>query len=105
MVSSKTENLHLNDFLGHVLKILNIFEHLFVNTKPLIIPKGHKADIFLGAKEVASMNNIGFFGNENFYLKLYEILKSSYQNYKVSGLKTFSNKILKIIKNIFFRFL
>jgi hypothetical protein len=70
-------------FLQHILKILNIFYHIFSHTKPILLPKGQKRDIFIGAKELNLINNIGYFGNEHFYLRFYRILKSSYESYKV----------------------
>lgn len=63
---------------------MNIFENLFTNTKPIIIPKGQKTDLFVGAKELQAFNKIGYYGNSQFYLKLYKNLKTAFDNYKVS---------------------
>lgn len=65
------------------MKILNIFDHLFTNIKPLEIQKGQKGDLFSGSKEQQSLNKIGYFGNNNFYMKLYKCLKSAFDSYKV----------------------
>lgn len=46
--------------------------------------KGQKLDIFTNAKEVAQTQAIGYFGNDHIHLKLYQTLKSAYDNYKVS---------------------
>jgi hypothetical protein len=83
-------------FLQHILKILNIFYHLFSHTKPILLPKGQKRDIFIGAKELNLINNIGYFGNEHFYLRFYRILKSSYESYKV--INFFQNQLINIKK-------
>lgn len=63
---------------------MNIFENLFTNVKPIIIPKGQKADLFVGAKELQALNRIGYYGNSLMYLKLYKNLKSAFDIYKVS---------------------
>jgi hypothetical protein len=81
-------------FLQHILKILNIFYHIFSHTKPILLPKGQKRDIFIGAKELNLINNIGYFGNEHFYLRFYRILKSSYESYKVINFFSRRNKNL-----------
>ena len=70
--------------LVHLLKIINIYGHLVSNTKPLIIPKkGQKNDIFISSKEMSLINYLGFFSNDNFYMKLFLMLKNSHANYQV----------------------
>lgn len=73
-----------NEFTLHVLRILNIYGHLVSGAKPLIIPKTKSKDIFTSSKELAMINSLGFFTNENFYLKLYLVLKSSYESYRMT---------------------
>lgn len=73
-----------NEFLLHILRILNIYGHLVTGTKPLIIPKTKGKDIFTSSKELAMINSFGFFSNDHFYLKLYLVLKSSYESYRMT---------------------
>ncbi|CRL05136.1 CLUMA_CG018007, isoform A [Clunio marinus] len=73
-----------NEFLLHLMRILNIFTHLLSNTKPLIVPKQKGKDIFTSSKELAIINSFGFFSNDHFYLKLYLMLKSSYESYRMT---------------------
>ena len=73
-----------NEFLLHILKILNIFGHLITGIKPLMIPKSKSKDIFTSSKELAMINSLGFFSNDHFYLKLYLVLKSSYESYRMT---------------------
>lgn len=69
----------------HALKILNIYAHLLNNTKPLIVPNRNKGtDLFTSSRELAIINSIGFFSSEQFYLKLYLVLKSSYDSYRMT---------------------
>lgn len=94
-----------DDLLKHILKLLNIFHHVFTNTKPVYFPRGQKNDIFIGSKEFQIYNHFGYFGNDYFYLKIYDVVKVSYNNYKVSEIiyflscnrkrkyKTFENHI------------
>lgn len=73
-----------NEFLLHILKIINIYGHLVTGTKPLIIPKTKSKDIFTSSKELAMINSFGFFSSDYFYLKLYLLLKSSYESYRMT---------------------
>lgn len=70
--------------LKHTMKIINIYYHLFTNQKPLIMAKGQKMDLFSNTKELAITQSIGYFGSEYIYMKLYQNLKSAYDNYRVS---------------------
>lgn len=73
-----------NEFLLHILRILNIYSHLVTGLKPLIVPKQKSKDIFTSSKELAMINSFGFFSNDHFYLKLYLVLKSSYESYRMT---------------------
>lgn len=77
-------NSDANEFLLHVLRILNIYGHLVTNVKPLIVPKQKNTDIFTSSKELAIINSLGFFSNDHFYLKLYLVLKSSFESYRMT---------------------
>lgn len=83
IAASHDEVKENSDFLSHLLKILNIYGHLINNTKPLILAKG-KSDIFTSSKELAQINSLGFFANDQFYLKLYLVLKNSYDSYRMT---------------------
>lgn len=70
--------------LRHTMKIINIYYHIFTNQKPLIMAKSQKVEIFGNAKELATTTQcLGYFGNDYIYLRLYQMLKSAYDNYKV----------------------
>lgn len=73
-----------NEFMLHILRILNIYSHLVTGSKPLIVPKQKSKDIFTSSKELAMINSFGFFSNDHFYLKLYLVLKSSYESYRMT---------------------
>jgi len=72
-----------NEFLGHLMKILNIYTHLVSNMKLVIIPKT-MGDLFISSKEHPFINNYGHFSSDHFYLKLYLVLKSSYESYRMT---------------------
>lgn len=75
----------IDNLLLHVLKLLNIFHHVIMGIRPIFVPKGQKNDIFFtGSKEFVVFNKLGYFGNDYFYLKIYNLIKVSYNNYKVS---------------------
>lgn len=74
----------IGNLLIHILKLFNIFHHIVNNIRPVYIPKGQKNDLFIGTKEIQQMNSFGYFGNDFFYLKLYNLMKLSYDGYKVS---------------------
>lgn len=63
---------------------MNIYHTILINGKPVFYPKGQKNDFFIGPKEFQLYNHLGYFGNDYFYLKLYNLIKISYDNYKVS---------------------
>lgn len=104
-------------FLNHVIKLLNIFSHVLDENVPLIpqaktvlsnLPpasslspiKRRKSD--LGDKirnsqgknekegdkksDGVKVNTMGYFANIPHYMKIYELLRTAYNNYKVSGL-------------------
>lgn len=69
--------------LCHIVKMLNVYHHVFTNQRPLFIPKGQKSDLFIGSKELHLLNSFGYFGNDYFYLKLHNLLKISFDAYEV----------------------
>jgi hypothetical protein len=68
----------------HIMKILNIYAHLINNIKPLIVPKNKSPDLFTTSKELAIINSLGFFGGDHIYLKLYLVLKSSFESFRMT---------------------
>lgn len=83
---SATDNEVIDKFFFHLLKILNIYQHLFTNAKPVIITKAQKGDLFMNTRELQLVNCFGYFGSDHFYLKLYSLLSNSFESYKVNGL-------------------
>lgn len=83
-VAELKSNKYTKILLSHIVKMLNVFHHVFTNQRPLFIPKGQKTDIFIGSKELNTLNSFGYFGNDYFYLKIYKLLKVSFDAYKVS---------------------
>lgn len=72
------------------MKFLSIYHNVLINKRPVFIPKGHKADLFVNSRELQLINSYGYFGNDYFYLKIYKILRIIHENYKVF-LDEFSN--------------
>lgn len=92
--------------LRHTMKVINIYNCLFTNQKPLTaLAKGQnvsKMELFGSSSNISnsniniisgdnknsanssSLNQIGHFGNELIYWKLYQTLKCAYDNYRVS---------------------
>jgi hypothetical protein len=68
------------EVLHHLMRILNIYGHILSNAKPLIVPKQKSKDIFTPSKELAMINSLRFFSSDHFYLKLYLVLKNSFES-------------------------
>ncbi|KAM7364552.1 huntingtin isoform 3-T3 [Cochliomyia hominivorax] len=93
--ANRDTNLSL---LKHTMKIINIYYHIFTNQKPLIMAKSQKVDLFSNAKELAITQSIGYFGNEHVYIKLYQTLKSAYDNYKITINEEAGSKLISLLK-------
>lgn len=93
------QTIDTESFLIHLVKIINIYGHLVSNTKPLIVAKSqkNKNDLFASNKELAIINSIGFFSGDPFYLKLYLILKSSYESYRITMNKESEQKLKQLL--------
>ncbi|CAD6992540.1 unnamed protein product [Ceratitis capitata] len=76
--------LQLDQLLVHIMKILNIYYHLITQQKPQLFVKVQKSDIFVNAKELALVQSIGYFGSDYIYIKLYNILRSANDSYKIT---------------------
>ncbi|KAJ6637731.1 Huntingtin [Pseudolycoriella hygida] len=88
----------INDLLLHVLKLLNIFYHVFNNIRPVYIPKGQKNDIFISTKEFQLFENFGYFGNDYFYRKLYKLMRQSYDSYKITIARDVGQIIMDLLR-------
>ncbi|XP_061397578.1 uncharacterized protein LOC133333280 [Musca vetustissima] len=89
---------HIISLLKHTMKIINIYYHIFTNQKPLIMAKSQKVEIFGNAKELTIAQSLGYFGNESIYLKLYQTLKSAYDNYKITINEEAGSKLISLLK-------
>ncbi|XP_054734101.1 uncharacterized protein LOC129241666 [Anastrepha obliqua] len=76
--------LQLDQLLVHVMKILNIYYHLITQQKPQLFVKVQKGDLFANAKELALVQSVGYFGSDYVYIKLYNILRSANDSYKIT---------------------
>ncbi|XP_049538102.1 huntingtin [Anopheles darlingi] len=74
----------LNKFIIHLLKVLNIYHHLFSNMSPIVINRMQKADLFMNSKELQQINCFGYFGGEPIYMKLYHQVRSSLESYRIT---------------------
>lgn len=84
-VAELKSNKYIKILLSHIVKMLNVFHHVYTNQKPLFLPKGQKSDLFIGSKELQMLNSMGYFGNDYFYLNLYRSLRVSFESFKVSA--------------------
>lgn len=85
-----------DELLKHLMKVLSIFAHLVNNLKPLVVAKG-KTDIFTTSKELAIINSFGFFTSDHFYLKLYLVLKNSYEIFRMTINQDAEVKLKKLL--------
>ncbi|GAB0090643.1 huntingtin [Sergentomyia squamirostris] len=83
----------------HLLKLINVYHHIFTGTKVITLPKGQKSDIFLSGKDAMKVNNIGYFGNDFVYVKLHKLLKAAFESRKISIDKEASVKIMNLLKS------
>lgn len=87
----------INTLLLHVLKLLNIFHHVFTDIRPIYIPKGQKNDIFISTKEFQLFESFGYFGNDFFYRRIYKFLRQSYDSYKITISKDSGQIIMDLL--------
>lgn len=69
--------------LGHSVKMLNIYQHVIGGTKPLFVPRGQKQDFFSSARDMHAFMATGYFGNDYFYLHLYDAVLAAYGSYRL----------------------
>ncbi|XP_055389254.1 protein PFC0760c isoform X2 [Condylostylus longicornis] len=97
--NSKTiDNNLIETLFGHVMKILNIYNHLLGNQKPILFGKSHKNELFQNSKEIAIISNYGYFGNDYLYIKLYNLLKISFDNYKIQIKPDSGETMIQLLK-------
>uniref|UniRef100_A0A182M0T8 Huntingtin n=1 Tax=Anopheles culicifacies TaxID=139723 RepID=A0A182M0T8_9DIPT len=82
--NAATDSEALNKFIIHLLKLLNIYHHVYTNATPLVINRAQKADIFMNTKELQQINCFGYFGNDHAYMKLYQQVHCSIESYRIS---------------------
>lgn len=92
------QKLNIRKLLSHVMKLLNIYHYILTNKRPIFIPKGQKADIFVNAKEIQMINSHGYFGNDYFYLKIYKTLRIIYESYKITINDDIDAKMFTLLK-------
>uniref|UniRef100_A0A182YG60 Uncharacterized protein n=1 Tax=Anopheles stephensi TaxID=30069 RepID=A0A182YG60_ANOST len=82
--NAPTDNETMNKFIIHLLKLLNIYHHVYTNTSPLVINRAQKADIFMNTKELAQINSFGYFGSDHAYIKFYQQVRCSMESYRIT---------------------
>uniref|UniRef100_A0AAG5CW14 Huntingtin n=1 Tax=Anopheles atroparvus TaxID=41427 RepID=A0AAG5CW14_ANOAO len=74
----------INKFIIHVLKLLNIYHHLFANIAPIVINRAQKTDLFMNTKELQQINCFGYFGSDHACMKLYHQVRNSLESYRIT---------------------
>uniref|UniRef100_A0A182RZC5 Huntingtin n=1 Tax=Anopheles funestus TaxID=62324 RepID=A0A182RZC5_ANOFN len=74
----------MNKLIIHLLKLFNIYHHVYTNTTPLVINRTQKADIFMNTKELQQINCFGYFGSDHAYMKFYQQVRCSMESYRMS---------------------
>lgn len=101
-MSSRTigpaDNEVIDKFIFHVLKIFNIYQHLFTNVKPVVISR-EKSDLFIPQKDLQLINCFGYFGNDHFYIKLYGLLRNSFESYKITVNGDVGQKLFDLLRS------
>ncbi|XP_053680458.1 huntingtin [Anopheles nili] len=82
--SHATDSELMNKFIIHLLKLLNIYHHLYGNISPLVMNRAQKTDIFMNTKELQQINCFGYFGSDHVYMKLYQQIRSSMESYRIT---------------------
>uniref|UniRef100_A0A6B2E671 Huntingtin n=1 Tax=Phlebotomus kandelakii TaxID=1109342 RepID=A0A6B2E671_9DIPT len=88
---------HIEALLIHLLKVINVYHHIFTGTKVITLPKGQKSDIFLSGKDTMKLNNLGYFGNDFVYIKLYRMLKMAFDSRRITIDKEVSAKMMTLL--------
>uniref|UniRef100_A0A182SEX2 Huntingtin n=1 Tax=Anopheles maculatus TaxID=74869 RepID=A0A182SEX2_9DIPT len=82
--NATTDSETLNKFIIHLLKLLNIYHHVYTNTPPLALNRAQKTDIFMNTKELAQINCFGYFGSDHAYMKFYQQVRCSMESYRIT---------------------
>ncbi|XP_053685344.1 huntingtin isoform X2 [Sabethes cyaneus] len=97
--TSAGDNEMMDKFIFHLLKLMNIYQHLLTNQRPVIISRAQKGDLFMNAKELQLINCFGYFGNDHFYLKLYNVLRNSFESYKITVSVEVGRKLFGLLRS------
>ncbi|XP_058457032.1 huntingtin [Malaya genurostris] len=92
------DNELIDKFIFHLLKLMNIYQHLFGNVKPVVLSRAQKGDLFMNARELQLINCFGYFGADHFYLKLYSLLRSSFENWKITINGDVGQKLFELLR-------
>ncbi|XP_058837591.1 huntingtin [Topomyia yanbarensis] len=95
---SAADNEVIDKFIFHLLKLMNIYQHLFGNVKPVVISRAQKGDLFMNARELQLVNCFGYFGGDHFYLKLYSLLRNSFESWKITINADVGQKLFELLR-------
>lgn len=97
-VNSIIDSLELNFIFHHVLKLLNIYFHIFTNQVPLQNDNMPKTELFINEKDLQRLAHMGHFGNSETYMKLYKILQNIHEAYKIDVDSSVADKLLNLLR-------
>ncbi|XP_062536055.1 huntingtin [Armigeres subalbatus] len=90
------DNEVIDKFIFHVLKLLNIYQHLLL--LPVPVQKPPKGELFANPKELQLINCFGYFGNDPLYVKLYNLLRKVYESYKITISSEINQKFFGLLR-------
>lgn len=99
-VDGLVENDDLQFLLEHSLQLMNIFGHIVNNQKPLITHLTQKADLFTSDRELQKMQQTGYFGNKAVYLRIYKLIKVTYETYKIDVNTEVEEKLRNLLRAV-----
>lgn len=86
--------------LTHAAKLLNIFQHVITATRPLFVPRGQKPDLFSSARDQLAVQASGYFGNDYFYLNLYNAVLSAFGGYRQHVHRQAGATVFPLLRNV-----
>lgn len=86
--------------LTHAAKLLNIFQHVITATRPLFVPRGQKPDLFSSARDLLAIQATGYFGNDYFYLNLYNVVLAAYGGYRQHVTRHAGTAMFALLRNV-----
>ncbi|XP_062702131.1 huntingtin [Aedes albopictus] len=90
------DNEVIDKFIFHILKLLNIYQHLLL--LPIPAPKPAKGELFANPKELQLVNCFGYFGNDPLYVKLYNLLRNVHESYKITISSEIGQKFFGLLR-------